>query len=76
MNSSLDDLTKQFKASGLNLEEVKQGGKTTITMAYLDFVEQNAVAGGLKPGQTNFWQGDNFARNDDFTAQLPQVPLS
>jgi hypothetical protein len=63
MNNALANLTAQFQANGIELTQIKQEGKTAITMAYLDLAEQNAVAGGLGPGQQDFWLNDNFCKN-------------
>ena len=63
MASSLADLTAQFNANGIKLNEIKQKGKSAIAMAYLDFAEQNIVAGGIDPLNQNFWLETGFVRN-------------
>jgi hypothetical protein len=63
MKDNLKNLATQLKAQGIELDQIKQEGKSAIMMAYLDQAAWREVAGGLEPGQTNFWKGADFAKN-------------
>jgi hypothetical protein len=63
MNNFTKNLTAQLKAHGIALEQIKPAGKTAITTAYLTPEECSTVAGGLEPGTSNFWRGDDFCKN-------------
>ena len=63
MKVILKKLTNQLKAQGIEPDQIKPKGKTAITMAYLDPKACHEVAGGLNPGEVNFWRNTDFAKN-------------